>query len=69
MRREKPVNEFQFGRQTVRTKVRLMSAPASERLDFDIMSFMPASMDDADDLLAEPDDQIPDITELMVWEG
>jgi len=56
MRLEKPINEFRFGNETVRTKVRLMSAPSSEKLDFDVMSFMPAS-----------DSQVPDITELAVW--
>jgi Fe-S-cluster-containing dehydrogenase component len=55
MRVEKPINEFQFGQQTVRTKVRLMSAPATDQLDFDVMAFMPG------------DDQVPDITELVVW--
>jgi Fe-S-cluster-containing dehydrogenase component len=55
MRVEKPINEFQFGMQTVRTKVRLMSDPATDQLDFDVMSFMPE------------DDQVPDITELVVW--
>jgi len=57
MRMEKPINEFQFGMQTVRTKVRLMGAPAAEQLDFDVMSFMPE------------EDQVPDITELVVWEA
>ena len=55
MRIEKPINEFQFGMQTVRTKVRLMSAPATDQLEFDVMSFMPE------------EDQVPDITELVVW--
>src|SRR5262244_267796 len=58
MRVEKPINEFQFGNQTVRTKVRLMSAPSSTRLDFDVMSFMP-----------ETDNEVPEITELAVWGG
>jgi len=58
LRVEKPINEFQFGNQTVRTKVRLMSAPSSARLDFDVMSFMP-----------ETDNQVPEITELVVWGG
>ena len=40
-RREKPINEFRFGRQTVRTKVNLMTAPDKSVLDFDITSFMP----------------------------
>jgi Fe-S-cluster-containing dehydrogenase component len=55
MRVEKPINEFRFGMQTVRTKVRLMSSPETDQLDFDVMSFMPG------------DDQVPDITELVVW--
>jgi Fe-S-cluster-containing dehydrogenase component len=56
MRVEKPINEFQFGSQAVRTKVWLMSAPSSDRLEFDVASFM-------------PDSQIPDVTELVVWGG
>ena len=39
-RREKPVNEFQFGGQTVRTKINLMTAPALEALPFDVMDFL-----------------------------
>jgi Fe-S-cluster-containing dehydrogenase component len=53
---ERPVNEFQFGAQTVRTKVRLMTTPSADRLDFDILSFLP-----------ETDSQVPDITELAIW--
>jgi len=56
MRVESPVHQFQFGNQTVRTKVHLMSAPATDQLDFDILSFMP-----------ESEDQVPDITELAIW--
>ena len=41
MRREKPVNEVQFGQQTVRTKVNIMVAPEMDHLDFDIMEHMP----------------------------
>jgi Fe-S-cluster-containing dehydrogenase component len=55
MRVEKPINEFKFGNQTVRTKVHLMSSPATDQLEFDVMSFMPT------------DDQVPDITELVLW--
>jgi hypothetical protein len=57
MRVETPVNEFQFGNQTVRTKVRLMSAPLTDHLEFDVMAFMPGA-----------GDVKPDITELVVWE-
>jgi Fe-S-cluster-containing dehydrogenase component len=73
MRVEKPVNEFQFGNQTVRTKVRLMSAPSSGRLDFDVMSFMPDDRSECkrDSALpfSEGDNQLPEITELVVWGG
>ncbi len=40
-RQEKAINEFRFGRQTVRTKVNLMTAPDVDTLDFDIVRFMP----------------------------
>jgi len=40
----------------VKTKVRLMSSPSADQLDFDILSFMP-----------ESEDQVPDITELAIW--
>ncbi len=55
LRRETPVNEFQFGRQTVRTKVNLMTSSESERFDFDVVGFM------AD---AKPD---VDLEDLAVW--
>lgn len=41
MRREKPVEQFQFGAQTVRTKVHIMAAPGMDHLDFDIADHMP----------------------------
>ena len=44
LRLEKPVNEFQFGEQTVRTKVKMMTAPDSDHIDFDILAYMPESM-------------------------
>jgi Fe-S-cluster-containing dehydrogenase component len=56
MRVETPISQFQFGYQTVKTKVRLMSSPSADQLDFDILSFMP-----------ESEDQVPDITELAIW--
>jgi Fe-S-cluster-containing dehydrogenase component len=56
LRVERPVSQFQFGNQTVSTKVRLMSTPVTDHLDFDIVSFMPESRD-----------QVPDITELAIW--
>jgi Fe-S-cluster-containing dehydrogenase component len=42
MRREKPIEQFQFGLQTVRTKVHLMAAPDMDRLEFDIADHMAA---------------------------
>jgi Fe-S-cluster-containing dehydrogenase component len=53
---EQPVNEFQFGRQIVRTRVHVMSSPAADRLEFDVLSFMP-----------ESETLGPDITALTVW--
>ena len=41
-RREKPLNEFHFGRQTVRTKVNMMAAPAIQALSIDVADFLPA---------------------------
>ena len=38
LRREKPVNEFRFGAQVVRTKVKMMSAPDTDEIDFDVLA-------------------------------
>ena len=38
LRPEQPVNEFRFGAQIVRTKVKMMSAPDSEQIDFDVLA-------------------------------
>jgi Fe-S-cluster-containing dehydrogenase component len=65
MRRERPINDFQFGRQSVRTKVNLMTAPETDTLEFDIMKFMPESD-------PEPDTDIKDLavwTEVFATEG
>jgi Fe-S-cluster-containing dehydrogenase component len=56
MRVEKPVNAFQFGNQTVHTKVRVMSGGDSDRLEFDVLAFMPKSETDE-----------PDVVELVSW--
>src|SRR5205807_9297506 len=40
-RREQPVNEFQFGRQTVRTKVNMMTSPELKALPFEVLDFLP----------------------------
>jgi Fe-S-cluster-containing dehydrogenase component len=56
MRNEHPVNEFHFGSQVVRTKVRMMGAPDTDHVDFDITNFMPATEPGAD------------LSQLAVWE-
>jgi Fe-S-cluster-containing dehydrogenase component len=37
MRRERPLNDFQFGEQAVRTKVNMMASPDVDVIEFDIM--------------------------------
>ena len=39
-RREVPVNTFQFGRQTVRTKVQMMAPAGTERITMDVADFI-----------------------------
>jgi len=53
---ETPIDQFQFGNQAVRTKVRMMSTPSADHLEFDVLSFMP-----------DAENQVPDITEFTVW--
>jgi len=66
-RREKPVKEFQLGRQTVRTKVNMMTAPESKALPFDVADFLPFEALD-DDPLSLARAGAPDAGELAVWE-
>jgi Fe-S-cluster-containing dehydrogenase component len=66
-RREKPVNEFRFGRQTVRTKVNVMTAPDIGALPFDIADFMPSDMQD-EGSLAQQQSGAPDAADAAVWE-
>jgi len=40
-RNEKPVNEFQFGRQLVRTKVNMMTSQTAGQIDIDVLAFLP----------------------------
>jgi hypothetical protein len=66
-RREKPVNEFQFGRQTVRTKVNIMTAPDVKALPFDVLAFLPDEGRDFDPLeLARAG--APDAAAAAVWD-
>ena len=66
-RREKPVNKFQFGRQTVRTKVNMMAAPEVKALPFDVADFLPWEGPHADPLsLARAG--APDVAAGAVWQ-
>jgi hypothetical protein len=67
LRREKPVNEFQFGRQTVRTKVNMMTAPELTALPFEVLDFLPWEGADFDPFeLARTG--APDAASTAVWE-
>jgi Fe-S-cluster-containing dehydrogenase component len=44
IRPERSIDEFQFGQQTVRTKVHVMTAPDVDRLEFDIIEHMAVEM-------------------------
>lgn len=60
-RREKPVNEFQFGKQTVRTKVHMMTAPENDVLNVDIEALM--AVDPELDRTGAPD-----VADSAVWD-
>jgi len=66
-RRETPVKEFQFGRQTVRTKVNMMTSPALKALPFDILDFLP--WEDGSDPFSLTRDGAPDAAGMAVWES
>ena len=66
-RRETPVNEFRFGRETVRTKVNMMTAPHAKALPFDVADFLPWEALDLDPLaLARAG--APDVAGASVWD-
>lgn len=66
-RRETPVNEFRFGRETVRTKVNMMTAPQMKALPFDVADFLPWEGQDFDPLsLARAG--APDVAGSAVWD-
>ena len=67
LRRERPVNEFRFGRQTVRTKVNLMTAPELKALSIDVADFL-AWDDTVSDPLLQPRSGAPDAAESAVWD-
>lgn len=66
-RREKPVNEFRFGLQSVKTKVNMMTAPNHDELLQDIVNFLPRHKGESDPL---EDDRTgaPDAAEAAVWD-
>ncbi len=66
-RRERPVNEFRFGHQIVRTKVNIMTAPDTGALTFDIVDFLPADAP-VDGLIPSPRPGAPDAADAAVWE-
>lgn len=66
-RREHAVNEFQFGAQTVRTKVNMMTSNEIKALPFDVLDFLPQETEDFDPLsLARAG--APDAANSAVWE-
>ena len=60
-RREKAVNEFQFGQQTIRTKVNIMTSQHVDRVDIDVLEFMPAEE-------PTPRTGAPDAADAAVWD-
>ena len=66
-RRETPVNEFRFGRETVRTKVNMMTAPQAKALPFDVADFLPWEALDQDPL-ALARGGAPDAAGASVWD-
>ena len=65
-RREKPVNEFQFGRQTVRTKVNVMTVPENDALSIDIAGFLPLETP-GEDRSSSARAGAPDAADAAVW--
>lgn len=65
-RREKPVNEFQFGAQTVRTKVQMMVAPELKIFPYDVSEFIASDQDK--DPLSLLRSGAPDAADAAVWE-
>ena len=64
-RREKPVNEFRFGSQTVKTKVNMMTAPQQNKILQDIMNFLP---DRETSPMERTRSGAPDAAAAAVWE-
>jgi len=65
-RQETPVNEFQFGQQTVKTKVYMMTARKKNTLLVDIVNFM--SGDSKHDPLERNRPGAPDAASSSIWD-
>ena len=66
-RTEQPINEFDFGRQKVKTKVNLMTAPEVKAFPFDVADFLPWEAQDSDPLTLAHS-KISDAATASVWE-
>ena len=66
-RQEKPVNEFQFGNQTVRTKVNMMTAPEREAISVDVADLM-VTEGEEDGEGWEERTGAPDAAAMAVWD-
>ena len=64
-RTEKPVNVFQFGAQTVKTKVNMMTSEEKVDLLIDIVNFLP---DEQMDPLSLARAGAPDVADAAVWD-
>ncbi len=60
-RQEKAVNEFQFGQQTIRTKVNIMTSQNANHVDIDVLEFMPVEE-------PAPRSGAPDAADAAVWD-
>jgi Fe-S-cluster-containing dehydrogenase component len=67
LRREKPVNEFQFGKQTVRTKVNMMAPLDAAAVAVDVADFLPWESDTTD-AAARARSGAPDAAARSVWD-
>ena len=66
IRRETPINEFQFGMQTVRTKVNMMVSENTPSLDIDVANLI--VMDEVDSAFSKNRIGAPNAADLAVWE-
>lgn len=67
-RLEKPVNEFRFGQQVVRTKVNMMTTPERDSIQIDVTEFM-GDGDPFSQPFDESRDGAPDAADVAVWEA